>query len=175
MCLGKVQASLMYFSQWKKFLQTKTMPSRTRQALQIIFPAGKENRSYTVAPLLTNVGYTGLKLHTSEWCVDSMCLNFQPRSTFFLRCREQPRVSLASELCLYMPNTNRVYIKDFPPTVTAEWTDTLSLSLSLSFPLAFLSSTSCPFLQFSSLSLSHLVLDAGWSVTLLCTHWPVAR
>lgn len=107
-------------------------------------------------------------------------MNFRSRDRLFWRCREPPWVSLKSGLCLYTANTNRVYIKDFPPTVTAEQIDALTLALSLSHlpvldlspfpPSSFLPSFPPP----PSFSLSHLAMLAGWSVTLLCAHWPVA-
>lgn len=150
-----------------KIPANQTIPSRTRQTIEIISPAGKGN---IVTPVLTHV----CRLATAQ--VWSRCVWISSQDGVFLMCREPPLAPLKSELCLHTPNTNRVYIKDFPPTVTVELH-----SHTLFLTLASLFSIYCPFLPlpllpFSlSLSISHLLLVGGWSVTLLCAHWPVAR
>lgn len=82
-------------------------------------------------------------------------------------------------LCLNKTEDNRVDFKDFPPTAMAEEIDH---TISLHLPAASVFSTFWPFLHPSFLfPVSLLLLPplqdlvGGWSVTLLCAQWPVAR
>lgn len=147
------------------------MPSRTRQIVEIVSPAGI-GKNVTLLHQFTLL-YAACQLHISErygLYVSSS------KDRLIVRRHEPPRVSVKSELCLYTPNTNRVYIKDFPPTVTAEQTHSLSPSCLpvlnlLPFPPSF-------FPSLLSLSLYFpppVVLVGGRSVTSLCAHWPMAR
>lgn len=158
----KTKIFLLTLGWWEKFQQTKLFlqgPNR----LQKSYPQQVKEPYFILLPQFSLM-YAAQQLHVSE-----------QYGRLFLRCREPPWVSLKSELCLYTANTNRVYIKDIPPTVTAKQILSLSLLPPCFQPIA-LSSLFLSFPPFSlSLYFPPLVVLVGWSVTLLCAHWPVAR